>query len=33
MSEKIVITFKRSVMVYKRGYAPQIIRLQPGEPQ
>jgi acyl dehydratase len=30
---QIVITFKRSVMVYKRGYAPQIVRLQPGESQ
>jgi itaconyl-CoA hydratase len=30
---KIVITFKRTVMVYKRGYAPQIVRLQPGESQ
>lgn len=30
---QIVITFKRSVMVYKRGRAPQIVRLQPGEAQ
>jgi acyl dehydratase len=30
---KTVITFKRSVMVYKRGFAPQIIRLKPEEPQ
>jgi acyl dehydratase len=33
---KIVITFKRTIMVYKRGYAPQITRLTmdgsaPGE--
>ena len=27
---QVVITFKRTVMVYKRGYAPQIVRLQPG---
>lgn len=26
---KVVITFKRTVMVYKRGYAPQITRLAP----
>ena len=30
---QIVITFKRTVMVYKRGHAPQIVRLQPGELQ
>ena len=30
---EIVITFKRSVMVYKQGCAPQIIRLKPGGPQ
>jgi itaconyl-CoA hydratase len=30
---KVVITFKRTIMVYKRGYAPQIVRLIPGEPQ
>jgi itaconyl-CoA hydratase len=28
---QIVIVFKRTVMVYKRGCAPQIVRLQPGE--
>jgi len=27
---KIVITFKRTIMVYKRGHAPQIARLTPG---
>jgi acyl dehydratase len=26
---KVVITFKRTVMVYKRGYAPRITRLAP----
>jgi len=30
---KVVITFRRTIMVYKRGYAPQIVRLIPGEPQ
>ncbi len=30
---KVVITFKRTMMVYKRGYAPQIVRLTPGELQ
>ena len=30
---QVVITFKRTVMVYKRGYAPHIVRLQPGESQ
>jgi itaconyl-CoA hydratase len=30
---QVVITFKRTVMVYKRGYAPQIVRLQPEESQ
>jgi len=30
---KVVITFMRTIMVYKRGYAPQIVRLIPGEPQ
>src|SRR4029077_4493339 len=30
---QVVITFKRTVMVYKRGHAPQIARLQPGEAQ
>ena len=30
---KVVITFKRTIMVYKQGYAPQIVRLQPGELQ
>lgn len=29
---QVVITFKRTVMVYKRGHAPQIARLQPEEP-
>ena len=28
---QIVIVFKRTVMVYKRGRAPQIVRLEPGE--
>jgi itaconyl-CoA hydratase len=27
---KVVITFKRTIMVYKRGYAPQIVRLIPN---
>jgi itaconyl-CoA hydratase len=27
----VVITFKRTIMVYKRGYAPQITRLAPRE--
>jgi itaconyl-CoA hydratase len=31
--EQVVMTFKRTVMVYKRGYAPHIVRLQPGESQ
>jgi acyl dehydratase len=26
---KVVITFKRTIMVYRRGYAPQIVRLLP----
>jgi acyl dehydratase len=30
---KVVITFMRTIMIYKRGYAPQIVRLKPGEPQ
>ncbi|MFL5667170.1 MAG: MaoC family dehydratase [Ktedonobacteraceae bacterium] len=30
---KVVITFKRTIIVYKRGYAPQIVRLIPGEQQ
>ncbi len=30
---QVVITFKRTVMVYKRGNAPHIVRLQPGEAQ
>ncbi len=30
---QVVITFKRTVMVYKRCYAPHIVRLQPGESQ
>jgi len=30
---KVVDTFERTIMVYKRGYAPQIVRLIPGEPQ
>jgi len=30
---QVVITFKRTVMVYKRGHAPYIVRLQPGESQ
>jgi acyl dehydratase len=29
----VVISFTRTVMVYKRGYAPQIARLQPEETQ
>lgn len=28
---KVVITFKRTIMVYKRGQAPQIVRLKPQE--
>src|SRR5918911_660145 len=28
---KVVITFKRTIMVYKRDHAPQIARLTPGE--
>ena len=28
---QIVILFKRTVMIYKQGYAPQIVRLEPGE--
>ena len=28
---QIVIIFRRTVMVYKRGYAPQVVRLEPGE--
>jgi itaconyl-CoA hydratase len=28
---KVVITFKRTIMVYKRDYAPRIARLTPGE--
>src|SRR5579864_3827529 len=28
---KVVITFKRTIMVYKRGQAPQIPRLTPGD--
>ncbi len=27
----VVITFKRMIMVYKKGYAPSITRLTPGE--
>lgn len=27
----VVITFKRTIMVYKKGYAPSITRLTPGE--
>ena len=27
----VVITFKRTIMVYKRGQAPQIPRLRPGD--
>ncbi|WP_040445712.1 MaoC family dehydratase [Ktedonobacter racemifer] len=30
---QVVITFKRTVMVYKRDHAPQIVRIQPGEAQ
>ena len=30
---QVVITFKRTVMVYKRGYAPHIVRLQTGASQ
>jgi itaconyl-CoA hydratase len=30
---QVVITFKRTAMVYKRGHAPHIVRLQPGESQ
>jgi acyl dehydratase len=28
---KVVMTFKRTLMVYKRGYGPKIVRLPPGE--
>jgi len=28
---QIIIAFRRTVMVYKRGYAPQIVRLEPGD--
>ena len=27
---KIVVTFKRTIMVYRRGQAPQMVRLTPG---
>jgi acyl dehydratase len=27
---KVVVTFKRTIMVYKRGQAPQMVRLTPG---
>ncbi len=30
---KTVITFERTLLVYKRGHAPQIARLAPGEPE
>ncbi|HEY7356219.1 MAG TPA: MaoC family dehydratase [Ktedonobacterales bacterium] len=30
---KVVITFERTMLIYKRGHAPQIARLAPGEPQ
>jgi itaconyl-CoA hydratase len=30
---QVVITFKRTVMVYKRGHAPHIVRLRLGEDQ
>lgn len=30
---QVVITFKRTVMVYKAGYAPHIVRLLPGASQ
>ena len=29
---RVVITFKRTCMVYKRGHAPQPVRLTPAEP-
>jgi itaconyl-CoA hydratase len=28
---KVVITFKRTIMVYRRGHAPKVARLIPGE--
>jgi itaconyl-CoA hydratase len=28
---KVVITFKRTIMVYRRGHAPKVARLTPGE--
>ena len=30
---QVVTTFNRAVMVYNRGYAPHIVRLQPGASQ
>ena len=27
---KVVVTFKRTIMVYRRGQAPQMVRLTPG---
>ncbi len=29
---KVVISFERTMLIYKRGHAPQIARLTPGEP-
>ena len=29
----VVITFERTMLIYKRGQAPQIARLAPGEPE
>jgi itaconyl-CoA hydratase len=28
---KVVITFRRTILVYKNGYAPKIVRLVPRE--
>lgn len=30
---KVVITFERTMLIYKRGQAPHIARLAPGEPE
>jgi hypothetical protein len=27
----VVITFRRTILVYKKGYAPKIAQLSPGE--
>jgi itaconyl-CoA hydratase len=28
---KVVVTFERTIMVYRRGHAPKVARLTPGE--